>query len=104
MAIRIGFNPNGATSSAAYIVKALTDQYENKARPNLYGAAAGHCPRANFLVAQSHDTIGVTTPQSSLYMGIGNGIEEALVNGMTRMNILFGENVYLPVRCRACAR
>lgn len=97
MPIRIGVEKTNTIESL--ILNSMRTTSENFTRPNLYGASAGGCQRENFLSAQPDSLDGkmnITTPQSYFYMEIGNGIEDAIIAGLDRAGILFGDNVYLP--------
>lgn len=92
---RVGSSPREGTA-ASHLIKAMHIKYESNPRPHLYGAAAGFCPRQNFLLAKEPGGEGHHNAQSLLYMNIGNGIEDALIEGLKYNDLLFGDNVYLP--------
>lgn len=99
MAITIGMQSQ-QNSVESIILRSMRTNDTPWVRPNLYGSSAGKCQRENFLSAQEKplgDILSTMTPASYLYMGIGDGIEKALVNGLTNADRLFGDNVYLPV-------
>lgn len=96
--IKIGIEREKTVESV--ILQAMKNMSEPWTRPTLYGGSAGVCQRENFLSAQDKplgNVRSVTTPQSYFYMSIGDGIEKAVIDGLTRADRLFGDNVYLPV-------
>lgn len=62
----------------------------------MYGSSAGFCPRLNFLYAKMASLDVETTPESVLYMKIGDGIESALAESLAAKNRLFYSNLRLP--------
>ena len=100
MAISIGRGVVQKKTVEHLILNSMRTQETFHKRANLYGASAGNCERANFLSAQDDPldgALGKMSAQSYFYMGIGDGIELAIVDGLTRADRLFGDNVYLPV-------
>lgn len=94
-AIAVGRKPS-ATTVESFIVNSLAQTYELKGLPHLYGAGASYCPRQNFLNSFPYEAKGSHNAASQLYMGVGNGVEEAIVEGLTRKGRLFFNNLYVP--------
>jgi hypothetical protein len=63
----------------------------------MYGSAAAFCPRLNFVYAKMAPMQVETTPESVLYMKIGDGIESALAESLAAKNRLFFSNFRLPI-------
>lgn len=95
MPIRIG-NTFGPSSTEQFFVKMLSMQEDFTARKHLYGASAAFCPRQNYLMSHDWPSGTNVSSTSSLYMNIGNGIESAIVEGLTKNGRLYAENVYIP--------
>lgn len=94
-AINVGRKPTSSTTES-FIVNTLHDSYELHGRPHLYGSGAAYCPRQNYLNSFAYEKMATFTPASQLYMSIGVGIENAIVDGLKRKNRLFFTNLYLP--------
>jgi hypothetical protein len=94
-AISVGRKPNASTVES-FIVQSMQDSYELLGRPYLYGAGASYCSRQNFLNSKAYETRAQVTPASQLYMGMGSGVEQAVVDGLTRKGRLFFNNLYVP--------
>lgn len=94
-AISVGRKPSASTAES-FIVQSMQDSYELVGRPHLYGAGASYCSRQNFLNSKAYETRAQVTPASQLYMGIGSGVEQAVVDGLTRKGRLFFNNLYVP--------
>jgi hypothetical protein len=80
----------------SYFVDQLTSRNDMVARTHLYGASAAYCPRQNFLLSKDWSNRWDVSPLSEMYMGIGNGIEGALVSALRRNGKLFTTNPYIP--------
>lgn len=98
-AIRVGNGTDrGATSPESFWsdVLAWTEQFEPRKR--MYGSAAAWCPRQNFLNSRDEFNSGLNVfpATAALYMSIGNGIEQALVDGLVRKERFIFNNLYLP--------
>lgn len=94
-AIRVGKAPL-RTTAEAFLVNSLSSPKEITPIPHLYGASAAWCPRQNFFLTKDWDFGSTDSPSSNLYMSIGNGIEDAICDGLTRKGRLLFNNLYLP--------
>lgn len=94
-AISVGRKPSASTVES-FIVDSMHDSYELLGRPHLYGAGASYCPRQNFLNSKAYEARAQVTPASQLYMSMGSGVEQAVVDGLTRKGRLFFNNLYVP--------
>lgn len=79
-----------------FFVDMLSDSYTPEARGRMHAKDAGWCQRKNYLHSKEADTTHVMDAASQLYMGIGNGIEEALAGGLHRQGRLFFNNLRVP--------
>lgn len=94
--IRVGKSAAGFAGPEKFFVKMLKESGELDKRPNLYGSDAGHCPRKNFFYASLEDQVSSFGATGQIYMGMGNGAEDALANALERNGRLFFQNLYLP--------
>ena len=93
--IRIGdtFSPHG---HERYLIDTMRHQHVANPRDYMYGSTAGFCPRQNFIYNKMDSLEVETTPESTLYMEIGSGIELALSNSLYKKGRLFFSNLRLP--------
>lgn len=93
--IRFGdsFTPRG---HERYLLDIMAKEHVAKPRDHMYGSSAAFCPRLNYLYAKMESLDVQTTPESVLYMKIGDGIESALSESLAAKNRLFYSNLRLP--------
>ena len=93
--IRVG-DPFAISTQEKYIAEAMRRTGEAGARGHMYGSAAAFCPRANYLYAHLTTISTETTPESVLYMKIGDGIESAIAEGLAAKGKLLFSNLRVP--------
>lgn len=93
--IRFGdnFTPRG---HERYLLDVMTKEHVAGPRDHMYGSSAAFCPRLNYLYAKMVSLDVETSPESVLYMKIGDGIESALAESLAAKQRLFYSNLRLP--------
>jgi hypothetical protein len=96
---RVGVSPDiGPGQLEKFWLDQLGFVEEHSARKRMYGSSAAWCPRNNFLQSVGDFDGGndVFPPTASMYMAIGNGLEQALVDGLYRNKLLLFNNLTMP--------
>lgn len=90
MALNVGI------SEQQYLLKMLEEERVGR-RFRPFASDAGFCPTKNWFFA--HSTPQTTNQEAamSLYQGIGNGVEEAIINGFKRNGMFIASQVKLPL-------
>lgn len=81
----------------SYLIRSMSRDGKISARDHMYGSAAAFCPRANFLFANLPESDSETSPESVLYMKIGDGIESAIAEGLADKDKLVYSNLRIPM-------
>jgi CRISPR/Cas system-associated exonuclease Cas4 (RecB family) len=87
---------NRGVAETQHILNALELKARGGRRNRPYAGSVGYCPRENWFHANSENSVGYVTAPLNLYQGIGNGVEERIIKGLTEHNLLLGSQVRLP--------
>lgn len=78
------------------LVKCMRKDVKTGGRNYMYGSSAAFCPRQNFFLHQQHNDVRTQDEFSRIYMGIGNGIEDAIVASLRENARLVAHNIRIP--------
>ena len=83
-------------SETGNVVAMLTSRGNPNKRTRPYAADAGFCPTKNWLLINTEQEVAVVPAPLKLYQGIGNGIEDVVVEGFHAHGNLLSTQVKLP--------
>lgn len=83
-------------SETSNVITMLTSRGNSNKRVRPYAADAGFCPTKNWIIINTDQEAAIVPAHLKLYQGIGNGIEEVVVEGFNTHGNLLSTQIKLP--------
>lgn len=94
MALNYGGDNRG--TETGHVIKALTLKEKSFPRRRPYASGVGFCSTQTWFHANRPEGEYVLSPSLNLFQGVGNGVEDRIVEGFEAHKLLLGKQVKLP--------